>query len=174
MFDYLKSKQIVNIIKVCYIFLIIQGVYKMKTTSYGVLVIENINGEDHLFMCHSTNNTFWDIPKGGSEDKEKPIDSAIREFREETGNIATKNDLVNLGIFQYNYKKDLHLFLYKGEYIYPENSKCHSLFIFNNKAYPEVDDFKYVPFSLVKEHCSKSFIKTFDLILNKLEKNNGF
>lgn len=145
----------------------------MKTISYGVLVIEEINGEKHLFMCHSTNNTFWDIPKGGANVKEKPIDAAIREFKEETGNIASYQDLIDLKVLPYNYKKDLHLFLYKGTFVNPETSKCSSLFILNNKAYPEVDEFKYVPFSLVKDHCSKSFRKTFELILTIPEINRG-
>lgn len=136
----------------------------MKTTSCGILITKKINGEPHLLMCHATNNSFWDIPKGGLDLNELPINAAIRELQEETGFIINSKDLTDLGTFEYNNKKDLHLFLYTLDSEFDiKYGICTTYFLCPYKKInvPEVDDFKYMPFSKVNTVCAKSFVKVF-------------
>ncbi len=140
-----------------------------KELTFGVLFVKKINQENHLFMAHSTGNTFWDIPKGGAEENETPVQSAIREVKEEIGFDISEEDLLNIGVFKYNRQKDMHLFLYIGnEYIDPEKAFCESTFTcpHTGRERPEVDDFKYIPFSKISEFCAKSF----NNVLNELLK----
>lgn len=139
----------------------------MKNISCGVLITKKINDEMHLLMCHSTNNTFWDIPKGGIDLDESPIDTAIRELKEETGFSVSREDLIDLGIFEYNRSKDLHLFKYNKDSDFDESKGVCTTFFqcpYKKIDIPEVDEFKYFPFSLVNTVCAKSFINVFKKI----------
>jgi putative (di)nucleoside polyphosphate hydrolase len=140
-----------------------------KEITYGVLFIKKLNQEKYLFMGHSTGNKFWDIPKGGSELNETPVESAIREVKEETGFDVIASELLDLGIFQYNRQKDMHLFLHIGHKTFePEDAYCESTFTcpHTGKERPELDDFKYVIFSEVIQHAAKSFKNVFDSFLS--------
>jgi len=142
----------------------------MKELTFAVFIVKRIGDLDHLFMAHSTGNKFWDVPKGGAEDDEKAIESALRELVEETGIVFQASDLLDMGIFQYNRRKHMHVFLYTGDnYPRPDECLCTSTFTCNytQRERPEVDDFKYVPFSEVTAHCAKSFNNVFDVFLIK-------
>ncbi len=136
----------------------------MKELTFAVFFIKKEGGLNHLFMGHSTGNKFWDVPKGGAENDEHPIDSAIREVFEETGFIVKATDLIDAGVFIYNSSKNMHVFVYKGHnFPDPLTSYCSSTFTcpHTGRERPELDDFKYVEFSKVSEHCAKSFNKVF-------------
>lgn len=140
-----------------------------KEITYGVFFVKKINNENNLFMAHSTGNTFWDIPKGGGEFNETPIQSAIREVKEETGFDITEEELLDIGLFSYNRQKNMYIFLYIGNQEFkPENGFCDSTFTcpHTGKERPEVDDFKYIPFSEVTKNCAKSFNNVFNTFLN--------
>ena len=53
----------------------------------------------------------WDLPKGRVEEGESEKDCAIRELREETGIIALRDQMHYLGLYPYNSKKDMSLFV---------------------------------------------------------------
>ena len=140
-----------------------------KELTHGVLFIEKINQENHLFMGHSTGNKFWDIPKGGAEGDETALEAAIREVKEETGFDVEPSELLDLGIFQYNRQKNMYLFLYIGKNkLNPEKAYCESTFTcpHTGKERPELDDFKYIPFSEVIDLSAKSFKNVFDAFLS--------
>ncbi len=140
-----------------------------KELTFGVLFIKKINQENYLFMGHSTGNKFWDIPKGGPEGNEIAFETAIREVKEETGFDVKPSELLDLGIFQYNRQKDMYLFLYIGKSeIKPEYAYCDSTFTcpHTGKERPELDDFKYIPFSEVINFSAKSFKNVFDSFLS--------
>lgn len=136
----------------------------MKTISYGVIIVEDFGDIPHLLMCHSTNNTFWDVPKGGGDPEELPINAAIRELFEETGFIVTADELLDIGVFDYNPHKNLHLFKYIGNNKFITNKAiCNSFFecTRTKKTFPEVDDFQFIPFEKVSSYCAKSFKNVF-------------
>jgi len=59
-------------------------VAEIKSRSYGIVPVAiGIKGEHIFLILRAFKN--WDFPKGGPDDGEQPIQTAIREFTEETG-----------------------------------------------------------------------------------------
>ena len=57
---------------------------EIKSRSYGIIPVAiGINGEYLFLILRAFKN--WDFPKGGPDAGEQPIQTAIREFTEETG-----------------------------------------------------------------------------------------
>lgn len=140
----------------------------MKEITFAVFFIKKEHDKEHLLMAHSTGNTFWDVPKGGAELNETPVESAIREVFEETGVVINESDLKDLGVFTYNSQKNMHVFIYQGTK-YPLVAECICTSTFTcphtGRERPEVDAFKYIAFDEVENHCAKSFKKVFSKFL---------
>lgn len=85
-----------------------------KTLSCGVLVVDK---KHRLLMFDVDRSDFWDIPKGGHESGETPIDTALRELEEETSLKSSEDQLIELGVYPYNLYKDLYLFIWFVEEI---------------------------------------------------------
>lgn len=114
-----------------------------KKLSCGILFF---NKKKELLLCHVTGNDFWDLPKGKIEEGEVPIETAIRETFEETGFIASKSELKDLGRFDYNKSKDLHLFEYVGNKFFSEK-QANCINTYTNKHginIPEMDDWCFM------------------------------
>jgi len=95
-----------------------------------------------LLMGHSTNNTFWDLPKGELDSGESPLEAAVRELKEETGLDAPIEELRDLGKFMYRPGKDLWLFSWRPKVMPdPETLECLSTFEMYGKTFPELDRF---------------------------------
>lgn len=121
--------------------------------SAGILFLNN----GSVLMGHATETPHWDIPKGRIEKGESPINAAIRECFEETGVVVEQHELLSLGLIDYTSKKELVLFVYVGNN-YPEAEKCvcASTFVKNGRTITEMDDFKYVPYSQIRDHARKT------------------
>jgi len=64
--------------------------------SAGVIII--LKGEK-ILLCHPTNALWfgtYSFPKGGIDEGETTLDAALRELREETSVIVSKNQISNL------------------------------------------------------------------------------
>lgn len=114
-----------------------------KAISAGVIFI----CPSGILMCHPTGKPLdkhnWDLPKGHVEPNEDHAMTAIREVREETGLVITKDQLVDLGMFPYLKKKDLHLFKCILDHdIDTSKLKCTSTFVLNpREEIPEMDNY---------------------------------
>lgn len=145
--------------------------------SCGIIIV---NEYEQIFMGHSTGNKFYDIPKGGMEEGEEPIDAAIRECIEETSLVFKGENLIDLGEFSYNKEKRIHLFLtsVKKADIKFEELKCESYFehFMTKKSVPEVDGFIWMDISPIEfdNKCAKSMARVLKNLLgeNKLSVNN--
>ena len=118
------------------------------------LVIQNPEGE--ILGCHSTGKrwgpTTFDLPKGHQDVGEDPLDTAIRECREETGLDFSdrKADIVDLGTVDYISTKVLHIFYLAAEIPDLETLHCDSMFTDPwGRQRPEVNGF-----AKIKEHDS--------------------
>ena len=57
--------------------------------------------ERELLLCHVTGQNHWDLPKGGIDEGETPLQAALRETREECGWRLQDEALHDLGRFRY-------------------------------------------------------------------------
>ena len=139
-----------------------------KKLSCGILFF---NKKNELLLCHVTGNNFWDLPKGKIEKGETPIGTAIRETQEETGFIAKERELKDLGVFDYNKNKDLHLFEYIGNKFFSEKqAHCENMYI-NKKGRktPEMDDWCFMDIDTAIYKSSNSLSK----LLTKMYKGES-
>lgn len=135
----------------------------MKKLSCGTLIFS----ENKILLCKVTGSKYWDIPKGLNEVDESKIQTAIRELKEETGFIATEDELEDLGLFKYNSQKDLYLFRYIGNKTFDTSkAECTSYFVnrYTGDYQREVCDFGY--FS--KEEALEKSCKSLSKVLEKL------
>lgn len=77
------------------------------TTSCGTLVISK---HGHILLCHVTGQNHWDIPKGMQDEGESTLAAAVRELREETGLEFDEACFEEIGSFDYQRTKRLHLY----------------------------------------------------------------
>lgn len=123
----------------------------MKTLTCGTFITD---GKCTL-LGHSTGNPFWDIPKGKLEDGETPLEAAIRECKEEFDYDLKPENMVDIGRFSYNKRKNIHLFLYIVE-SFPniDDLKCNSLI--DNSNRPEIDGYRLFKNETVRHHMADS------------------
>lgn len=117
----------------------------MKKVSAGLILTD----KKSFLGCHSTGNYFYDIPKGAIEEGEEALEACIREVSEETGLKIKNENLIELGVFDYNYEKNLHLFLLlKDNLPNPTEMNCTTYFTKTKtgEKLPEVDRFRYIKF----------------------------
>lgn len=128
----------------------------MKTLSCGVIVMKY----GKLLLGHATGQTHWDLPKGGIDEGETPIECAIREMYEETSLLLRKEQLIDLGEFPYSRDKNLHLFrLYNhwSRTMLLEDLSCQSTFI-DHKGVdtPEFDGYTFASIDNLQHMLGKN------------------
>lgn len=124
----------------------------MKTLSCGILVL---NARSELLLCRATGSFRWDIPKGGAEPGETPLQTAIRETAEECGLQFAPEELLELGRFAYRPAKDLHLYAALADGIDAADCHCSSHFTdFWGRRRPEMDAFEWTAFARVTRRCA--------------------
>ena len=123
-------------------------------TSCGTVIV-NPSGE--LLLCHVTNTSRWDIPKGMQDPGESPLEAARRELREEAGLMFEAACFNDLGSFVYRPEKRLHLFLVRAPVglLSLAHLSCSSFFIDTTTGIetPEVDCFRWARRSEIEGLC---------------------
>ena len=114
-----------------------------RQTSCGVIVTDG----KLILLGHTTRSPRWDIPKGAAEPDEDFADAAVRELHEETGLVASPNELAVLGVHPYLRGKDLALFAWRPRQLPdPKSLTCDSHFALpNGTSLPEFDRFCLFP-----------------------------
>lgn len=125
-----------------------------RRLSCGIVVV---NDDRELLLCHVTGHDHWDLPKGRPEAGETPLQTALRETREECGLAPDAAALVDLGRLPYRARKDLHLFGARLPRFDPATLRCSSHFAdaASGLRRPEMDGFGWFAFAQVREHCTR-------------------
>lgn len=110
-------------------------------------------------LAHATRTPRWDIPKGKAEPGEMPLETALRETREEIGLDFewAKEKMVDMGQHPYLASKDLHLFhLILEEPLDLTGCRC-STFIdrADGERYPETDGYAWIRPGRLRERIGK-------------------
>ena len=121
--------------------------------SCGVLIL---NPQRELLLCHVTGQNHWDLPKGGIDIGETPLQAALRETVEETGLQLRATDLVELGRFKYTAKKNLHLFATQAPRFALAGLHCDSQYTDcrTGRQSPEMDGYGWFDFARVAALCT--------------------
>ena len=124
-----------------------------RRLSCGVVVLLESR---ELLLCHVTGQRHWDLPKGGRDVGETPIEAALRETREETGLILAADALHDLGPHDYTGRKGLHLFACLSDRIDPRELHCASCFVERGtgRSRPEMDGFGWFSFDRIDALCT--------------------
>lgn len=129
-------------------------------TSCGVV----LSNGTHILGCipygMPKTKHYLDIPKGRKNSGESPIQTALRELREETGLILSKESLIDLGTFKYRPEKNLHLFFFEKEDIswYIGDYHCTSKFIINGIEVSEMVGYELVSYEEIEKKFFKSLV----------------
>jgi len=111
----------------------------------------------------------WNLPKGGSDKGEIPIQAAIREIYEETNIVIDSTcHITDLGATSYGKKKLLYLF-YIVLLDEPEELKCNSFFERDGKQIPEMVDYKWINPPDYKLYFSDKLSKSVSILFKGLE-----
>jgi 8-oxo-dGTP pyrophosphatase MutT (NUDIX family) len=124
-----------------------------KRLSCGVVIL---NPDRELLLCHVTGQNHWDLPKGGIDAGETPMQAALRETREECGWRLDDGALYDLGRFSYTTKKDLHLFATVQPRIELKDLHCESHYLDrpSGRQLPEMDGFGWFAFERIESLCT--------------------
>lgn len=123
-----------------------------RKLSCGVVIV---NDAAELLLCHVTGHDHWDLPKGGANPGESPLQTALRETREETGLVLDAQPLLDLGRHAFRPRKDLHLFATLMPRLDPAGLLCSSHFQCGHSgaARPEMDGYGWFGFARLDEYC---------------------
>jgi 8-oxo-dGTP pyrophosphatase MutT (NUDIX family) len=138
-----------------------------RTVSCGVVML---NGQGDVLLCHATETTHWDVPKGAADPGESPREAALRELVEETGIVLPAARLKDLGRFVYRRDKDLHLFAVRvsEDEVQLENCVCESYFprYSDGTMIPEMDAYRWISPADVDKFASRSLARLFETTLS--------
>lgn len=127
--------------------------FNSKRLSCGVVIV---NPDREILLCHVTGQQHWDLPKGGIDPGESPLQAALRETREETGMRLREDALLELGRFEYTAKKNLHLFAICLPRFDVAQLHCESHYRdhHSGRDLPEMDDYRWFAFADAKAMCT--------------------
>lgn len=127
-----------------------------------------IKYQNKILIVHSTNNKYWNFPKGQIQSGESPIYAARRQIKQETNINVSTSIYKDLGEHEYLSNKNIHLFLFILDKL-PTNVKCTSMFQdkLTMKLRPEIDNFKWVTVEQSLNYLGPSIMKVFKQILKK-------
>ena len=127
--------------------------FNPKRLSCGVVIL---NRDRELLLCHVTGQNHWDLPKGGIDPGETPLQAALRETREEAGLRLQADTLLDLGRFAYTNKKNLHLFATVMPRIDLKELRCESRYLdrYSGRHLPEMDGYGWFGFERAVGLCT--------------------
>ena len=127
--------------------------FNPKRLSCGVVIL---NPDRELLLCHVTGQNHWDLPKGGIDPGETPLQAALREAHEEAGLCLDAQALLDLGRLPYTNKKNLHLFATCMPRFDLNQLRCDSHYVDrpSGRHLPEMDGYGWFRFERMASLCT--------------------
>ncbi len=151
----------------------------MSVYSNGILLFRFRNERLELMLVHPGGPTWgkkdfgvWSIPKGLPEEHENPLDTAKREFKEETG-FEVDGEFIDLGELNQSSKKIVHVWALEKDLDvtnvvsntftieWPKNSG-------KIQEYPEVDKAGWFDIELARKKIRKGQLGFIDKLIGIL------
>jgi len=154
----------------------------MAKKSAGLLMYTRLNSELKIFLVHpggpffvKKDNNSWSIPKGIIEDDEDKLETAKREFKEETG-LKPSGNYIPLGEVTLKSGKIIYAWAFEGkedqnfsyksnlfEMEWPPNSG-------KKQKFPEADKFGFFTVEEAKRKINAAQIPLIDKLVEYLKK----
>jgi len=113
----------------------------MKDYSFGIVPIDNQNPDNPLYLLVEQGGEFWSLPKGHAEMGESPVETAKREFFEETG-LSFQEIWEDVQFIEHYFWKDKDVLMDKTVTFFPAFVSGEPLI--DNK---EITGWKWLPFA---------------------------
>ena len=141
--------------------------------SAGIIPYKFVDGEIMFFLGHpggpmNARRNYWALLKGTMEDGEDSLDTAIREFQEESGlklNDDVKEHLWLVGTIKQRSDKIVTAYAMEVDDI--DCEKCHSNLV-QGENFPEMDRYRWLTIEEVRGVVSKTNLWFYEEILSKL------
>ena len=152
--------------------------FNPKRLSCGVVIL---NPGRELLLCHVTGQNHWDLPKGGIDPGETPLEAAVRETREESGVKLDPDALLDLGRFHYTNGKNLHLFATCMPRFDLKDLRCETRYLdrWSGRQLPEMDGYGWFGFERIGQLCTPKMAQVLtvrielDAVLARLRDGRG-
>jgi predicted NUDIX family NTP pyrophosphohydrolase len=141
-----------------------------KKISAGLLMYRKKNNQLEFFLVHPGGPYFknkddgaWTIPKGEAENTELLLDTAIREFREETG-INPAGEFIPLESVKQKGGKTVHAWAFKGDWDETKPIKSNYFEMEwpshsgKKQKFPEIDKAQFFPLDMAKQKINSAQI----------------
>ncbi len=152
--------------------------------SAGLLMYSLKNGDIKFFLVHpggpffaNKDEGYWSIPKGIPEDNEQLLDTAKREFKEETG-LDYGDDFIPLGTVNQKNNKTVHAWAFRTEIDNPVEITCNTCQVEwppnsgRKITIPEVDKGNFFSEDEAKKKINSAQAEFIDRLLDEIKKQN--
>ena len=152
----------------------------MPRTSAGLLMYRHTRSGPEFLLVHpggpwfvNKDAGFWTIPKGEVDEGEELIDTARREFREETGIGVGEAKLIPLGEIKQKAGKIVHAWAFEGD-CDPTKVVCNTLKMQYPpgsgqwRTFPEIDKAAFFDLSTAREKINPAQAAFLDRLVDAL------
>lgn len=153
---------------------------KRKNISAGLLMYRQADDELAFFLAHPGGPYFigkdegwWTIPKGLPEAGEELLETALREFREETG-IEPQPPYIPLGEIKQKGGKWVHAWAFKGNWHEEKGFRCNTFKVewpYKSgkwQEYPEIDRVGWFSYEEACRKINAAQVPLLDALLNNI------
>jgi predicted NUDIX family NTP pyrophosphohydrolase len=150
-----------------------------KNISAGLLMYRKLGEEWQFFLVHPGGPYFekkdagwWMIPKGLPEAGEELLETAIREFGEETG-LKPEGPYLPLGSIKQKGGKWVHAWAFEGEWQKEKGIRCNTFKVewpYKSgrwQEYPEVDKAAWFTYEAACKYINAAQIPLLDTFIQK-------
>ena len=154
----------------------------MAEHSYGILLYRKREKGLEVFLCHNGGPFFankdkgwWSIPKGLGEGNEEPLETAKREFREETGFIL-EGSFIPLGTIKQKGGKIVEAWAVEGDLPEGWELNCTTSFTIEwpprsgqKRSFPEIDKAEFFGLEEAREKINAAQAEFLDRLRELLK-----